>query len=269
MKKTAIILGSKPASVAALLILIKRGWEIKEVVASISQAEWLPNPSLYQAAKKLGIPVVEKQRDLTTKNVDLVISYMCRTLVREDTLKRGRYALNFHAGPLPQYGGWAFYNVAILENASEYGCTCHVMDNNFDTGPIVKVRRFSINPKTETAFSLEKKAQMEMLFLFDEIIAQYEHTDTLPTEPQDVTKIRYMKVEEFMKLKEIPYNATPEDIDRIARAFWYPPYDLAYIVLPSGQKIEVIPEIVKEDIASRYHTEDLSTYLKVFDLSFR
>ena len=267
MKKTAIILGSKPASVAALLILIKRGWDIKAVVASASQAKWLPSPSLYEVAKNLGIPVFEKQSDLTTNHVDIVISYMCRSLVREHVLKMGKYALNFHAAPLPRYGGWAFYNVAILENASEYGCTCHIMDNDFDTGPLVKVRKFSINPKVETAYSLEKKAQMEMLLLFEEIIAKYEYSNSLHSEYQDISKMRYMKADEFSKLKEIPYNATLDEIDRIARAFWYPPYSLAYITLPSGHKIEVIPEIVKEDIAHRYHNEDLSIYLNIFNLS--
>jgi methionyl-tRNA formyltransferase len=268
MSKTAIILGSKPASVAAMLILIKRGWEVKEVVASKTQAEWLPNPSLCDVAKKLGISVVEKQSDLATKDVDLVVSYMCRALVREDALKRGKYALNFHAGPLPEYGGWAFYNVAILENAIEYGCTCHVMDNGFDTGPLVKVRRFSINPKVETALSLEKKTQLEMLLLFEEVIAQYEISNLILYRAQDLSKMRYMDRKKFENLKNIPIDSTPEAIDRISRAFWYPPYEIAYVTLPSGYKVEIIPEIVKKDIAHRYHANDLLNLLKALNLSF-
>ncbi len=96
--------------------------------------------------------------------MDFVISYMYRHLVKGDVIAMAKQAaVNFHAGPLPAYGGWAFYNVAILENASEYGCTCHYMDEGFDTGPIFKVRNFPINTSLETACSLERKTQREMI----------------------------------------------------------------------------------------------------------
>ena len=83
MSKNAILLGSKPASVAALLLLLKNGWNVKEVVASPVQASWLPSPSLFEVASRLGIRTVEKQSQLKTDGVDLVISYMCRSLVRK------------------------------------------------------------------------------------------------------------------------------------------------------------------------------------------
>jgi methionyl-tRNA formyltransferase len=45
----------------------------------------------------------------------------------------------------------AFYNLAILENAEEYGCTCHYVDNNFDTGALLKINTFKVNSQYETA----------------------------------------------------------------------------------------------------------------------
>ena len=105
MNKTAILLGSKPASVVALLLLVKQRWAVKEVVASQSQASWLPFPSLYEVAKRLGIRTVTKQAELESSGVNLVISYMCRSRVTKQTLEKGDYALNFHAGPLPEFGG--------------------------------------------------------------------------------------------------------------------------------------------------------------------
>lgn len=266
MKKEAILLGSKPASVVALLYLIERGWSVKCVIASPTQAKWIPGPSLYEIAKKLGVQVIEKQSELSEAPVDLVISYMCRFRVRKKTLELGNYAINFHAGPLPEFGGWAFYNSAILEEANEYGCTCHIMDEGFDTGPLVRVRRFSISPKTETALSLERRAQLEMMLLFREIISIYEVKAELPSVPQDTSKIRYLNAEEFARLKEIPSDASHEEADRIARAFWYPPYDLAYFRLPSGAKIEAIPSVAKNDISVACHLNDLSDLLRIADL---
>ena len=266
MTKTAILLGSKPAAVAALLLLRKHGWDIKEVVATPDQADWIPRPTLYEVATSLGIRTVEKQADLKTEKVDFVISYMCRAKIKPQTLSKGKFPLNFHAGPLPEFGGWAFYNVAILENSQEYGCTCHVMDEGFDTGPLVKVRRFAINPSKETAYSLERKAQLEMILLFDEVLSVYETTGSLPSENQDPSKMRYMNAQEFGKLKEIPLNSTAEEVDRIARAFWYPPYEIAHIKTPSGIKVEVVPEIVKRELARGLHTDDLSVLLKICGL---
>ena len=256
MGKEAIILGSKPGSVSALNYLLNAGWDVKEVVASKEHLNWIPKPSLYEMAKKYGIRTVEKQSELVTEKVDLVISYMFRKRVKPETLKIGRYALNFHAGPLPEFGGWAFYSIAILEEAEEYGCTCHIMDENFDTGELVKVRRFSICSKNETALSLERKSQKEMLLLFREIIDQYESQQILYSKPQDSNKMRYLNYEEFKKLKNIPLNSSSEYADKISRAFWYPPYDLAYYKLPNGTNIEVIPEIAKDEVAKSLHQDD-------------
>ena len=267
MNKEAILLGSKPASVVALLLLLKQGWTVKEVVASPDQASWLPTPSLYNVANKLGIRTVVKQSLLESTGVDLVISYMCRSLVKKGTLQRGKYALNFHAGPLPEFGGWAFYNVAILEDAPEYGCTCHIMDEGFDTGPLVKVRRFGINPRLETALSLEKKAQTEMILLFREVISAYEISGEITSTNQDRERMRYLNAEQFAKMKQIPPEAMPEDADRIARAFWYPPYDMAYYLLPNGTKLEVIPQIAKNDVATKLQYNDLDDLLGAVGVS--
>ena len=260
MKPSAILLASKPAAVAALLLLVQRGWDVQEVVAG-DEPIWLPGPSVREVAHRLGIKWVSSQSELSTSGHDFVVSYMFRSRVNEETRSRGRYALNFHAAPLPQFGGWAFYNAAILEQSEEYGCTCHIMDEYFDTGPLVKVRRFAIDASRETAISLERRAQLEMLFLLEEIIATYRVRGTLPSWPQDSVKIRYLNAEQFKLLKAIPSDASEELADRIARAFWYPPYELAYCTLPSGARVEVIPQVVKLDVARHMHANDLSRAL--------
>ena len=81
MNKSAILLGSKPGSVSALSYLINSGWDVKEVVASKEPINWIPKPSLYEMSKQLGIRTVEKQSELISEKVDLVISYMCRSKV--------------------------------------------------------------------------------------------------------------------------------------------------------------------------------------------
>jgi methionyl-tRNA formyltransferase len=167
---SAVVLGSKPGSYAALQLLIDKHWEIKAVVFSDTiQHKFIEGPDISDLAKKNKIPVYSSQKELPDLTCDFVISYMYRFLVKERVLNFAqRAAVNFHPGPLPEFGGWAFYNMAILEQSDEYGCTCHYMDNSFDTGDILKIRRFPIKHQLETAVSLERRTQKEMILLFME-----------------------------------------------------------------------------------------------------
>ena len=261
-------MGSKPGSVGALLSLVKNGFNIQAVVVTEQDSEWLPTPSLREVATKLGFSVYDSQNQISGIKTDLLISYMYRDLVKEETLELARYPINFHAGPLPNFGGWAFYNVAILEEQKEYGCTCHIMDKNFDTGPIVEVRKFSINPNNETAISLEKKSQKVMLKMFVDIIKRYKKDGDLNVVEQDKSTHRYMNKKQFSKLKIIPEDTNFAQADRIARAFWYPPYELAYFLTKRNIKIEMIPEVAKNDLAHHLHENDLKDLLDSCELTF-
>jgi methionyl-tRNA formyltransferase len=130
------------------------------------------------------------------------------------------------------------------------------MDNGFDTGPLLKVRRFPIIASGETAYSLEHKTQAEMVRLFADFCEMAESGDPLPCDVQDKDKLRYLSRVEFEALKRIPTDADPETIDRHARAFWYPPYDCATITVGNNE-VEVVPKIVKEELATLLHANDL------------
>lgn len=266
INKSAIFLGTKPAAAIALQLLIDKGWHIEAVVTpSDDPHPWIPGVKVSEVANNNNIPLYNDQSILnisSSNKVDVVISYMYRSLVKIDTINKGSIAaLNFHPAPLPYYGGWAFYNVAILENVTSYGPTCHYMDEGFDTGPILKVDSFNIDAKKETAVSLERKTQIRMLSLFKEVIEMIENGKELPIEDQVKGEMRYLNKKQFEALKKIPLNADSETIDRFSRAFWYPPYQGAYIELGSSV-IEAIPNIVKENIASLYHSDDYAVLKK-------
>lgn len=265
MKKPSVILmGSKPGSVVALELMVERGWDVRCVVVTPEvNHPWIGGGTLEQAARAVRVPVTTQKELSRTQRADFVISYMFRHLVKSDVIALAdRAAVNFHAAPLPEFGGWAFYNVAILENSPEYGCTCHHMDNGFDTGPLLKVRRFHINAEEETAYSLERKAQQEMIRLFVDFCDIAESGRPIPSTPQEKTKMRYLKAEEFKKLKRIPPGADAATAQRYARAFWYPPYECAYVEV-DGCKMEVMPDIVKEEIARFLHQDNLEDLRRV------
>lgn len=262
---SVIVLGSKPGAAVALSILIERGWDIRKVVVSPEFSyPWINGLTIEELALKNNIDVVTQQQSLYEhEKVDFVISYMYRYKVKPETISIAeRAAVNFHAGPLPEFGGWAFYNLAILENSPEYGCTCHYMDNGFDTGPLLKVNRFPIDAQKETAYSLEGKTQEEMIRLFIEFCNMAENQEDLPKEEQEKNKMRYFSKLEFEKLKEIPKDSDEETIDKYARAFWYPPYQCAYTII-NGAKVEVIPNIAKEQIAGLLHQSDFTNLMSI------
>ncbi len=264
--RSVIFLGTKPAAAIALQMLIDRGWDVKGVVTPAEDPHpWVPGPKVSEVAESNGIPLYPDQNALNSKDdsCDLVISYMFRSLVNRETISRAKVAaLNFHPAPLPYFGGWAFYNVAILEDVKEYGPTCHYMDDGFDTGPILKVDTFEIEVMSETAVSLERKTQKRMLRLFKEVIGLVENGIILPVEVQNIDEMRYFNKKEFEALKLIPNSATPATIEKFARAFWYPPYQGAYIKLHSA-KVEIVPEIVKYGLAEHYHSDDYEDLVKV------
>ena len=258
-KPSVILFGSKPGSVVALELMLQKAWKVLAVVPS-GNHPFIAGDRLNQVADSMAIPVLTQEKlidELGDQRVDFVISYMFRNKVKPKSLSlANRAALNFHAGPLPEYGGWAFYNLAILENETEYGCTCHYMDDGFDTGSLLKVRKFAIDTAKETAVSLERKAQAEMINLFCDFMELAENQTDFPKQDQDKTRMRYLSKTEFEKLKEIPHNADEETKERIARAFFYPPYECAYVNI-DGIKFEVIPNIIKQQLAKILHQNDL------------
>ncbi|MCL6441697.1 MAG: hypothetical protein K6T27_09430 [Thermoleophilum sp.] len=156
------------------------------------------------------------------------------------------YCLNFHPAPLPELRGLGGYNVAILEGYREYGVSCHHVAETIDTGDIVRVVRFPIDPDTETALSLDLRSQEALLELFrsviDEVVAGHE----LPRIPQGAG--RYVDRAEFEQLRVV---GPRDDIERKIRAFWYPPYPGAVIEL-EGRRFTLVDEARLRELAAIY-----------------
>jgi methionyl-tRNA formyltransferase len=94
-----------------------------------------------------------------------------------------------------------------------------------------------------------------MIALFVGILDRIERGQPLPREPQDPGRMRYMDQPTFQALKKIPLGADRDTIDRIARAFFYPPYEGAYMEL-HGDRIEVMPNLARRQIAHDLHEQD-------------
>src|SRR5205807_1787064 len=75
--------------------------------------------------------------------IDLVISFLFWKRIRKPLIELPRVAcINFHPGPLPEARGFGPYSWALYNQLPFYGVTAHHVDENLDTGDIVKIRKF-------------------------------------------------------------------------------------------------------------------------------
>ena len=153
--------------------------------------------------------------------------------------------INFHPAPLPDYKGVGGYNLAILERRSDWAASAHFVDTEIDTGPIIKVDRFDIDPDNETAQSLEKKSQLFLRDLFESVVEMLvADPNKMPRKPNNGGT--YLSRLELEAMKEIDFDE--DDVSRKVRAFWFPPYDGAYIV-KGGQKYTLVDHSILKSLA--------------------
>jgi methionyl-tRNA formyltransferase len=182
----------KRSAVGGLEHLLATGWDVAAVVAPPPDGRALPEQRLDRAA----------------------------------ALGRAG-CLNFHPAPLPDMRGIGGYNVAILEDWAEWGVSAHFVDEQLDTGDLVRVDRFPIDRARETALSLDLRSQERLLELFRWTADRLAAGEELPREPQG--EGRYVTREEFESLRAVAPDDDPELTARRIRAFWYPPHDGATI----------------------------------------
>jgi methionyl-tRNA formyltransferase len=245
---------SKRSAVRALDWLVERGVDVPAVVAPDPDPNLHDSQRLDLAAKGHGLPIVGEEQLYASPpaDVDVVVSFLFWNRIREPLLSLGRIGcLNFHPAPLPDLRGVGGYNVAILEGLREWGVSCHFVDERFDTGDVVEVERFEIDPEAETAFSLDLKSQEHLVGLFERVMQSALDGGPLPREPQG--EGRYLSRAEFDELRLVRPG---DDLSRKLRAFWYPPWPGATIEV-DGRRLTVVDEQLLADAAAAYRDAGL------------
>lgn len=240
---------SKRSVVRALDMLVGRGAEVAAVVAAEAD-QWAREPQrLDLAVRRYGLPLVPEAELYASppSGVDLVISFLYPRLIREPVLSLGRIGcLNFHPAPLPDFRGVGGYNVAILEGRREWGVSCHFVDEHFDTGDLVEVERFPIDPDAHTALSLDLESGQRLVGLFGRVMDRALAGEEVPRAPQG--EGRYVSRDEFERLRVVQPG---DDLDRKLRAFWYPPYRGAVLNV-DGRRLTLVDDALLEEVAGIY-----------------
>ena len=251
---------SKRSAVRALEHMVETGWEVAAVVAPEPAAATAAEQRLDLAAGRRGLRLATddelyEQIDALGE-VDLVVSFLFWRRIRLPLIELPRLGcLNFHPAPLPDMRGVGGYNVAILEGWREWGVSSHQVDEDFDTGDIVRVDRFPIDPDEETALSLDLKSQELLLENFRSVVDRLLAGQELPRSRQDGGG-RYVSRAEMEELRRVRPDDTPEQVSRRIRAFWYPPYDGATLEV-AGREVTLVDRKLLRQAAAAYRAAGL------------
>lgn len=243
-----LFMGRKPVAAKCLEQILAR--PDVEVVAVLTDNHLKVSPTS-EVARKHAIPLLRFNEALKacengTLDFDLGVSMLYWRKLRGALLSAApRGIVNFHPAPLPDYKGVGGYNLAILDARDEWACTAHYVDEEIDTGEIITLERFPMDPEAETARTLEAKSQPALFDLFTTVFEQLvQNTERLPTSPNKGG--RHLNRVELEEMKRI--DPEKDDIARKARAFWFPPYDGAFIEI-DGQKFTLVDRSILESLA--------------------
>ena len=176
---------------------------------------------------------------LVDKHVELILSINYLFLIEKDIVNfPSKYCINIHGSLLPKYRGRTPHVWSIINNEKYTGVTAHLIDENCDTGAIVKQEKIEISYNDTGASLLEKysRVYLKMLtYLLNEV-----ESDNLTAESQDESKATY-----FHKRTpddgEINWGWQKERIRNWVRAQAFP-YPGAFTVV-NNQRV-IIDELV-------------------------
>ncbi len=235
-------------------------WSIKqgiEVVAVVTDSHFANSPTAKKALQ-LQIPVIsmEQAEEMIADraDIDIVVSYLFWRKIKEPLISGSRLGcINFHPAPLPDWRGTAGYNIAILNKLSKWGATAHYVDSNIDTGAIIKKYQFDFDWRLETAYSLEAKTQEIQKDLYKSVLMDLKFNQKLESYEQTIDQGIYVSRNEMENMKKV--DIQNDDIDLKIRAFWFPPYEGAYIEI-SNKKYTLINDFILKQLADKNTTSN-------------
>ena len=244
-----IFMGRKKYAAELLNWTIEQGIEIVGVVTD----SHFGNSPTAKRAEELNLPIIslQKAEEIVQKNgeIDLVVSYLFWKKIKKPLIHLPKYGcINFHPAILPDWRGTAGYNIAILKKLPEWGATAHYVNEQFDTGKIIKIFKFHFDYRNETAQTLEKKTQELQMDLYKSVLLDVKTKGILGAVDQKKEDGKYISRKEMEAMKLI--DPEKDDIDLKIRAFWFPPYNGAYIEI-KGKKYTLVNDFILKQLTNK------------------
>lgn len=248
-----IFFGTPVFAAAHLEYLVQNGHEIAAVVTApdkpAGRGKQLQESAVKKTAMQSGIPVLQplKLKDpefvqqLQIPQADLFIVIAFRMLPEIVWKLPVKGTFNLHASLLPNYRGAAPINRAIMNGETETGLTTFLINEDIDTGHIIKQIKLPIG-ENETAGELHDKMIQEGCTLVEETILLLSQTGTSAV-PQSAFVSDFDALKPAPKLyKEdgkINWNKNGREIHNLIRGLSPYPGSYTRFVSENGELMEL------------------------------
>ncbi len=249
MKKYRIIVfGNLPIATKVVIELKKQeNIELSGVVISDNTPHnndpWDDIPCMYEFCKanKIEIiPLEDMANKFKTNELDLGLSCRFGKIIKKeviDVFNKG--IINMHGGLLPEFAGLYSCNFSVLYGAEKGGGTLHYIDEGIDTGDILRRCEFDIEDG-DTGYTVFQKTQKVLFENMMEIIPLVleDKIEAYPMKElvEKGYESRYFNKSSIFSYKEIKPEMSEEELLRTVRAFDFPGYEPAYMVI-NEQKV--------------------------------
>jgi len=228
-----------------------------QTVVGVVTDSHFPNSPMLKKAEELNIPIlsieeVEQAFHSDPMYADLVISYLYWKKIKEPLISTPKFGcINFHPQILPDWKGVAGYNIAILNKLKEWGASAHYVDEEIDTGKIIRVFKFDFDYRFETAKSLEEKTQKIQCDLYRSVLTDLINGNI--TEENLIPNVggQYISKKEMLAMMHI--DPKKDDIELKCHAFWFPPYSGATIEL-QGKRYTLVDDFILSQLKDKNQT---------------
>ena len=104
---------------------------------------------------------------------DIGISYCYPRKITEPLLSTPKNGfVNYHPAPLPKYPGMTELDDAIKNKEMHWGVTAHYMDENYDTGQIIRIKEIELHEPPTSTQELGSISHYFLFQLFKETIIE-------------------------------------------------------------------------------------------------
>lgn len=192
------------------------------------------NDELLAIATESDTPWSYSLNDVNTAEIDLVVATNYPKLVPETMLDEVP-CINAHWSLLPRYRGVHPTAWAILNGDDETGVTVHIMEGEFDTGPILAQARVPLDSKTRIIDLHRKLADVQADLVLEVLDHLSRHQELPPSHVQDESQATYVP-QRVPADGLIDWSWPTARIDALIRTLPLPQYPGAFTYL-NGHKL--------------------------------
>ena len=212
-----------------------------------------------EAAIEAGIPVFQPNRvrdgafieQLRSILPDVIVVVAFGQLLTKEVLELPRYGwLNVHASLLPKLRGAAPIQWSVIDGDKESGVTIQQMDEGLDTGDILLVEKYTLDPKETGGSLFDKLAKLGGPMILK--VLQMAEEGSLQPQKQDDAQHTYAK--RLSKATgQMDFTKPANELERLIRGL--NPWPSAFCFL-NGKMLKIWEaDVIEDTVSSDQDTE--------------